>query len=496
MKFLGLRLCEHDSNISFADGKDVKYYKSERDYQIKHHGFCDLSQWSLILDRWNIDPKDVDAIGIVIDSFKHPYLNINEKNLYDKIDIPLFKDLGFTCPVYRIDHHFAHTLSIWPLKKNVDRHFVFDGFGDEYITHSLFQGWEREKYYNDQEAPSFGKILSEFGALYGLSGSQYDMAGKVMALKAYSKMTTEERQINKKTASRFNIQFLDKLWDKNILNELKTDQDKIDFISMSHEITEDIFAQYFSENCDDVVSYSGGVAQNVVINEKIKRKVKDVIIPPHCNDEGLSLGIIEFLRIHYEQEKFERTQFPFWQDDEAPNSRPSLETIKATAKYLADGKIVAWYQGHGEVGPRALGNRSILLNPSLRNGKDLINRRVKNREWFRPFGASVLLEEVSNYFEWEGESPYMLFAVDVKDKKRFPAITHADGTCRIQTVSNQLEDYHRLIKEFSNITGIPMLLNTSLNVGGKPIAGRISNALELFHSKDIDVLVVGDEICT
>jgi len=293
MKFLGLRLCEHDSNISFSDGKKVRYYKSERDYNIKHHGFSDLSQWSFIFDRWKIDPRDIDGIGIVIDAFKHKYLKINEKKLYEEIEIPVFRSMGFSCPIYRIDHHFAHTLSIWPLQKEVDYHFVFDGFGDEFITHSLFDNNDRLKYFDDQEAPSFGKILSEVGHLMNLKGSQYDMAGKVMALKAYGKLSVDEVLKNKNSARRFNINFLDKLWDKNILTSIKSEQEKIDFISISHQITEDIFANYFQKHCENkIASYTGGVAQNVVVNSKIKENLKELVIPPHCNDEGLSLGIV------------------------------------------------------------------------------------------------------------------------------------------------------------------------------------------------------------
>ena len=109
---------------------------------------------------------------------------------------------------------------------------------------------------------------------------------------------------------------------------------------------------------------------------------------------------------------------------------------------LADGKIVGWYQGHGEVGPRALGNRSILMDPSVKDGKDIINDKVKHREMFRPFGASILSDELKNYFDWEYESPYMLYVMDVKDKFSFGSITHFDGTCRPQTVEPEHEDYY------------------------------------------------------
>ena len=185
--------------------------------------------------------------------------------------------------------------------------------------------------------------------------------------------------------------------------------------------------------------------------------------------------------------------FPFMQDDEAP-SRPSTKTIKDTAELLAQGKIVGWYQGHGEIGPRALGNRSILMNPFDPQGKDWINNKVKHREPFRPFGASVLENKVSRYFYWNGPSRYMLYVTDVLEPEKFPTITHADGTCRVNTVPPEQEDYHMLLQEYEKLTGVPILLNTSLNNGGRPIAGRVCDALELYYKTDLDTLVVGDEI--
>ena len=225
----------------------------------------------------------------------------------------------------------------------------------------------------------------------------------------------------------------------------------------------------------------------------MKDAIPNLVIPPHANDQGLSIGAIEYLRKEYNLMALPKEGFPFMQDDEAP-PRPSTKTIKDTAELLAQGKIVGWYQGHGEIGPRALGNRSILMNPFDPQGKDWINAKVKHREPFRPFGASVLEDKVSQYFYWNGPSPYMLYVMDVLEPDRFPPITHADGTCRVNTVSPEQEDYYMLLKEYEKLTGVPVLLNTSLNNGGRPISGRIADALELYYKTDLDTLVVGDEI--
>ena len=132
------------------------------------------------------------------------------------------------------------------------------------------------------------------------------------------------------------------------------------------------------------------------------------------------------------------------------------------------------------------------MRPDEQGGKEWINQKVKRREPFRPFGASVLEDKVSQHFYWNGPSPYMLYVTDVLEPEKYPAITHADGTCRINTVSPEQEDYYELILKFEQLTGLPVLLNTSLNVMGKPIAGRVIDGLETFYKTDLDVFVYGD----
>ena len=292
------------------------------------------------------------------------------------------------------------------------------------------------------------------------------------------------------------IDDLNKLWDFTVLDKHINDQMYImDYIHTAHEETEKIYLKHFQQfiKPDDIVGYSGGIAQNTIINKVLKDAIPNLVIPPHANDQGLSIGAIEYLRKEYNLMALPKEGFPFMQDDEAPH-RPSTKTIKDTAELLAQGKIVGWYQGHGEVGPRALGNRSILMNPFDPHGKDWINNKVKHREPFRPFGASVLENKVSRYFYWNGPSRYMLYVTDVLEPERFPCITHADGTCRVNTVPPEQEDYHMLLQEYEKLTGVPILLNTSLNNGGRPIAGRVCDALELYYKTDLDTLVVGDEI--
>ena len=494
MKLLALRLCAHDSNVTYYDGETLKYKSFERDFQAKHFGFGGVYGWTRILEEWNIKPWFVDAIAIVLDSHVHNEIQYDPQKLTEVIEIPVFRDLGFKCPIHRIDHHYAHSLSFWPMSVEPTINFVFDGFGDDWMYRSVWRGDKlidscKSNGQDIMNSSSFGFIMSHLGAVLNMKGNYLDHAGKVMALKAFGKHNNDVVPID-------HIDDLDKLWDFMVLDQHINDQMYImDYIHTAHEETEKIYLKHFRQfiKPDDIVGYSGGIAQNTIINKVLKDAIPNLVIPPHANDQGLSIGAIEYLRKEYNLMALPKEGFPFMQDDEAP-SRPSTKTIKDTAEQLAQGKIVGWYQGHGEIGPRALGNRSILMNPFDPHGKDFINNKVKHREPFRPFGASVLEDKVSQYFYWNGPSRYMLYVTDVLEPERFPTITHADGTCRVNTVPKEQEDYYMLLQEYEKLTGVPVLLNTSLNNSGKPIAGRVCDALELYYKTDLDTLVVGDEI--
>ena len=162
------------------------------------------------------------------------------------------------------------------------------------------------------------------------------------------------------------------------------------------------------------------------------------------------------------------------------------------AKLLADKKIVALFQGRSESGPRALGNRSMLYTPTDPNGRDHVNT-VKGREYFRPLAASIMLDYANEWFDMIGvsESPYMTFSFTCKEDKKntIPSVIHVDGSCRIQTVTEKENfHYYNLIKEFFNLTGVPMVLNTSLNLAGEPLVETIEDAFKTFAGSKIDYL--------
>ena len=309
-----------------------------------------------------------------------------------------------------------------------------------------------------------------------------------MGLQSYGRVLKDFKSL-----LNYDMYSINKLFDKN--NDLANKQ-PLDWIRTVHSKVNEVLINFFekitNKDYDAYISYSGGVAQNVLWNTELKNKFKNLIIPPHCNDEGLSLGALEYLRIKNNLPKFKINNFPYVQSDEKPTEVADQSTIIETAEHLKNNKIVAWYQNNGEIGPRALGNRSLLLNPLIKDGKDVINN-IKKRESYRPFGASILKEHVKEYFDTDIDNPYMLY-VGNTTKNNLKCITHVDGTCRFQSVDKNNEIYYNLITEFYKKTGCPLILNTSFNINGKPIMSKISDAKYFFNNSDIDVLVVGNKI--
>ena len=166
--------------------------------------------------------------------------------------------------------------------------------------------------------------------------------------------------------------------------------------------------------------------------------------------------------------------------------------LKKTAQLIADGNIVGWYQGKMEWGPRALGSRSILADPRKAEMKDILNKKIKHRESFRPFAPSILEEFVSEYFETDSPNPYMVMVVPIKKPEKIPAVTHIDGTGRLQSVNRDANPlYYDLIKEFYKITGIPVIINTSMNVMGEPIVNTPEEAYQMIIKTDMDFIILG-----
>jgi carbamoyltransferase len=259
------------------------------------------------------------------------------------------------------------------------------------------------------------------------------------------------------------------------------------------------------------VTIGGGVGLNVKMNSRIfgLPSVTDVWANPLCSDGGAAVGaalVAEHLEKDVRPKKLVRLDFGYEESDIEPilvGSKVAYsrsENIERdTARMIADGKIVGWFQGRMEAGPRALGHRSILADPRNVASRDKVNAIIKFREYWRPFCPSMLAERAEDYLLSHTNAPFMIIAFDATDKLKHdaPAVVHIDGTARVQLVDKKVEPkYHALISEFEKLTGVGVLLNTSFNVKGEPIVCTVRDALRTFWSTGLDALVAGDFIIT
>jgi carbamoyltransferase len=268
------------------------------------------------------------------------------------------------------------------------------------------------------------------------------------------------------------------------------------------------------------VCLAGGVAFNCLANGKIfdATPFEQVYVPPAAGDGGLSVGAAfyvwhqvlgrprSFVMDHaYWGPQFSRQEMRraidshgLAQEGCAIAELPEDELARRAAAIVADGKILGWFQGRAEWGPRALGNRSIVADSRRPEMKEILNRRIKHREVFRPFAPSILAEATSEYFEKSHPSPFMTLAYPVRRERRdkIPAPTHVDGTGRLQAVTREANPrYYALISAFRDLTGVPVVLNTSFN-DNEPIVCRPEEAIDCFQRTRIDALVLGDFLIT
>ena len=242
---------------------------------------------------------------------------------------------------------------------------------------------------------------------------------------------------------------------------------------------------------------TGGCALNCVANYKLLKVLPNDInlyVDPTCDDSSVSIGgVYHTHQIPSFKLKNLYKGRPLQYEYELLDGEDEYEaTAKDISKIISKGNIVAIAQGRSEIGPRALGNRSILFDPRVKDGKDIVNR-VKKREYFRPFAGTVLLEHARDWFDMDRleESPFMMYAVDVLPEKKdiIPSIVHVDGTCRIQTVTKeQNKNYYDLISEFYKLTRVPILFNTSFNLAGDTMVDTIEDGLWTLRNSEIEYM--------
>ena len=265
---------------------------------------------------------------------------------------------------------------------------------------------------------------------------------------------------------------------------------------------------------EDNLCLAGGVFLNILANSVLRKNniTENIHIPPFPDDTGLSFGAatygvfknkeqvtlpdnISLFGKTYDEEEVQEavseTQYKKYDDFD--------ELCEVTADLLAQNKIIGWFQNRSEFGPRALGSRSILMNPQPKKNKDIVNSRIKHREEWRPFAGIMLEEYQKEYFQEDYPNEYMLYSLVVKphQRKNIGAITHQDGTCRIQTVNSKLHpEVTTLLQKYNEKTGCPILLNTSFNDNGQPIIETPKDAVDAFNNIDLDYLIINNFLIT
>ena len=292
-------------------------------------------------------------------------------------------------------------------------------------------------------------------------------------------------------------------------NKESTTQEAMDVAADVQFLTERSLVEATQKLFEETKEFNGGnlcVAGGTFLNCNANYKVQTetdferMHMFPACGDDGTAAGSALYylhFKMNYPRQKYTTAQLAYtgvtWYDKHLEGG-VELD-LDVVANYLNDDKIVCWYDGASENGPRALGHRSFLASPKNNSMKDKMNARVKFREWYRPFAPIVLAEKAQEWFVMDFETPYMLHTVPCKKPFDIPAAVHIDNSARVQTLTkDHNKKLYTLIERFEAISGVPILINTSLNVKGEPIVEAPSDAMDLFERSDVDMLVINNRM--
>ncbi|MBI5827095.1 MAG: carbamoyltransferase [Deltaproteobacteria bacterium] len=530
MIILGLSSYHPDASAALiVDGEIIAAVDEERLNRIKHSpGFPELAI-KYCLEKGRISLDEVDYIAVA----NELRANLRHKIAFSLSTFPMkawpeyfrnymrqrvMKPLSLTddlvnrvggdprkirSRIRRVEHHNAHAASSYYTSPfNNAAIMSMDGSGD-FVTCAMSGGRDKriERLAQTYWPNSLGMLY--FSVTQYLGFHELGAEGKIMALASYGKpkYMDEFRKIIRLTRDAFRMEMDYFTFHLPVLIDNWGDP-AFHLLRTLHKKT----------HTDDLC-LAGGVALNCVMNGRVAANTdfKRVFVQPNAGDGGLSLGSAFYLYHNILSMPRKKHLISASLGTEFTNTDVQAALEGSGLKYtrhddiaprvasrIADGRVIGWFQGKMEFGPRALGNRSILADPRRADMRDFINSVVKHRELFRPFAPSVLEEDARDFFDLNGfPSPFMLLAVDVRPDRaaQVPAITHVDGTARVQTVDRESNPrYRRLIEEFKKLTGIPMVLNTSFNLKGEPVVSSPSDAIKSFLATKIDVLAIEDYI--
>jgi len=408
---------------------------------------------------------------------------------------------------------FPHSLGLYYTA--VTQYLGFLNFGDEYKVMGLAAYGQPEQLDTFREIVKFDERARNNGFRLGLNYFTHHRTGPEMSWAEADKTPSLGRLFSDEMPRRLGpVRQPEEPVEqrhRNLAASLQTRLEEV-YLGMLKKLAE--------STQQKAVCLAGGVAFNCVANGKIFETTpfEEVYVQPAAGDAGLSVGAAFHVwhQILGKPKTFEMNH-AYWgpgftqaeirkaigESSIANNGYsvielPEEELVRRSAAIIADGKILGWFQGRAEWGPRALGNRSIVADPRRPETKEILNRRIKHREIFRPFAPSVLAEATGEWFTRSHPSPFMTLAYPVRPEKRekIPAPTHIDGTGRLQTVGREANPrYWKLIRAFGDATSVPVVLNTSFN-DNEPIVCRPEEALDCFLRTQMDALVLGDFLVT
>lgn len=546
---LGTGLSHDGSACLLKDGKICVAIEKERITRIKHDGFNDTAAIQYCLDAEQIHMSDLSLIvqNANFGMFEFGSKWFNGARLVEN-DMPLVTISHHLAHAYGAfatsPFDKAAILIIDGCGNGFDECVDIEGaFIPEVPRGELAYLWfEKDSYYSAtdrqikpiyKDFSPLGEVLKHYpiyppltrhsiGGLYaGVSSYIFrglDDSGKLMGLAPYGRPNIYDFEVFELRDGRL---FLRYNWMDNFRNPAHSDEDfKSNFqeyADLAYWVQKEVerailyilrsrYDLFPTEN----LCYAGGVALNAVANSRILAETpfKRVYIQPAAGDNGIAVGCAYYgwlgvlgheKQTHAGSTSFGRGCYRDQIEKELEKYGELIEVkscedyVEEAASLLAQSNVLAWFQGRSEFGPRALGNRSILADPRLGDIKAYINETVKFREEFRPFAPAVILEDASLYFDIQYESPYMLLVALMRPEWRsvIPSVVHRDGSSRIQTVTESLApEFYRLLKEFKRLTGIGVLLNTSLNKRKMPIVETPAEALSFFLSSGIHALVI------